>query len=112
MKKAWLLGVLSLGVTLGVGGQSYLIETVAGGYTIADGGPATNAFLHFPTDVVVDKNGNIFLADTGNQRIRKIAPNGVITTVAGTGTMGFSGDGGRAIDAQLNLPNGVAVDDS
>ena len=63
-------------------------------------------------DVAVDASGNLFIADTDNHRIRRVDPNGIITTVAGNGTGGFSGDGGLAISASLNEPYGVAVDDS
>jgi sugar lactone lactonase YvrE len=60
--------------------------------------------------VAVDSAGNLFIADSGNHRIRKVSPDGVIRTVAGNGTGGFSGDGGPATSAQLYHPNGVAVD--
>ena len=58
----------------------------------------------------MDATGNLFIADAGNQRIRKVGTNGIITTVAGNGTYGFSGDGGAATNAQLDNPAGVAVD--
>ncbi|MGD0778418.1 MAG: hypothetical protein ABSC05_37030, partial [Candidatus Solibacter sp.] len=95
-------------------GGGYLITTVvdatgsegSGG----DGGPATAAQLNFPTGVAVDAAGNLFIADTFNNRIRKVSANGTITTVAGTGARGFGGDGGPATAAQLNYPQGVAVD--
>lgn len=94
---------------------SGIITTVAGtgifGFT-GDGGPATGAHLAFPTDVAVDGAGDLFIADTLNRRVRKIDASGVIITVAGTGTFGFSGDGGPATDASLALPAGVAVDGS
>jgi sugar lactone lactonase YvrE len=88
------------------------ITTVAGtgGGFSGDGGPATSAQLSVPSGVAVDLAGNLFIADTGNNRIRKVDPAGTITTVAGTGAAGFSGDGGRAKKAQLNAPSGVAVD--
>ncbi|MFD1143640.1 T9SS type A sorting domain-containing protein [Larkinella insperata] len=89
------------------------ITTVAGngvGGFSGDGGPATQARLQFPTGVVVDSQGNLFIADPINQRVRKVASNGVITTVAGTGTAGFRGDGGAATSAQLNNPDELAVD--
>ena len=91
-----------------------IISTVAGngsgGYT-GDGGPATSAQLYYPLGVAVDSAGNIFTFDYSNQRIRKTdATTGIITTVAGTGTAGFSGDGGLATSAQLNNPNAVTVD--
>jgi trimeric autotransporter adhesin len=89
-----------------------VITTVAGnglqGFS-GDNGPAASAQLNSPYGVAVDSAGNLYIADTQNQRIRKVA-NGAIATIAGTGTQGFSGDNGPAINAQLNLPNGVAVD--
>ena len=66
--------------------------------------------LRAPRGVAVDDTGNIYIADTGNQRIRRVDPTGNMTTVAGTGSRGYSGDGGPAIQAQLNEPTGVAVD--
>jgi hypothetical protein len=73
-----------------------------------DGGPATSAALSFPSDTAVMPDGSILVADTGNDRIRKIAPNGIITTVAGT-TRGFGGDGGPATQAKLIQPRDVTV---
>lgn len=92
-----------------------LIHTVAGNGTqgaSGDGGPGTQAQLYAPTGIAVDRLGNLFIVDRGNSRIRKLAPNGVITTVAGTGSYGFCGDGGQATSACLYLPNGVSVDGS
>jgi TonB family protein len=74
-----------------------------------DGGKATSAQL-FPSGVAVDSAGNLYIADSVNQRIRKVTPAGAITPVAGNGTNGFSGDGGQATSAQLSSPRGVAVD--
>jgi sugar lactone lactonase YvrE len=92
-----------------------IITTVAGtngyGYS-GDGGPATNARLYYPYGVAVDLSGNLYIADTDNSRIRKVATNGIITTVAGTNGSGYSGDGGAAINSMLNDPRGVAVDSS
>lgn len=89
------------------------IHTVAGigtqGYS-GDNGPATSAQFHLPTDVAMDAEGNLFIADSHNSSIRKVTPDGVISTVAGNGTAGFSGDGGPATSAQLYGPVGVAVD--
>jgi sugar lactone lactonase YvrE len=91
---------------------SGVITTVAGngieGYS-GDGGPATGARLSAPEGVAVDSAGNLYFADTDNQRIRKIS-GGVITTLAGNGTPGYSGDNGPATNAQLNSPAGIAVD--
>ena len=89
-----------------------VIATVAGDGTWGyggDNGPATSAQLSGPWGVAVDSAGNLYIADTRNNRIRKVS-NGVITTVAGNGTPGFSGDNGPASNAQLNGPSGVAVD--
>ncbi len=76
---------------------------------IGDDGPAIDGQLFIPEAVAADYSGNIYIADFGNSRIRKIS-NGVITTVAGNGTAGFSGDGGRATSAQIAGPDGLAVD--
>src|SRR5439155_4780802 len=97
---------------------SSIISTVAGsnsGFTgnaafSGDGGPATEALLSDPHGVTVDGDGNLFIADTRNHRIRKVTPSGIISTVAGTGDAGFSGDGGSAAAAQLNFPTDVIVD--
>jgi sugar lactone lactonase YvrE len=89
-----------------------IITTVAGTGTAGfsgDNGPATSAQLYNPSGVVLDSVGNLYIADIGNNRVRKVT-NGVITTVAGTGTPGFSGDNGPATSAQLNSPSGIAVD--
>ncbi len=89
-----------------------IVTTVAGtgeqGFA-GDGGPATSALLDSPAGVAVDAAGNIYIADTHNQRVRKVS-NGTITTIAGTGTAGFSGDGGVATSAQLSNPTALAVD--
>jgi trimeric autotransporter adhesin len=75
-----------------------------------DGGPATAATLNGPSAVAIDAAGNILIADAWNNRIRKINTAGIISTIAGNGTAGFSGDGGPATSAALNQPTGVAVD--
>ncbi len=75
-----------------------------------DGGPATAAGLGNPTALAFDRSGNLLLADTWNNVIRKITPGGVISTIAGTGNAGNSGNGGAATAAKLNGPKGVAVD--
>jgi sugar lactone lactonase YvrE len=90
-----------------------VITTVAGSATkgfFGDGGPATAARLSGPYDVAVDGSGSLYIADTGNNRIRKVTPAGVISTVAGNNTNGWSGDGGPAIAASLSSPESVAVD--
>jgi sugar lactone lactonase YvrE len=87
-----------------------VIRTIAGtgqaGYS-GDGGPATSARLNTPSDVAVTADGTIYIADTMNNVVRKVAPDGTISTVAGTGVAGFSGDGGLGSDAKLNRPYGV-----
>jgi RHS repeat-associated protein len=90
-----------------------IITTVAGtgstGYS-GDGGLATAARLNRPYGVAVDADGNLFIADTHNHRVRRVSTDGIITTVAGTGVYGYSGDGAPATEAQLNWPRSVAVD--
>lgn len=88
------------------------IFTAAGNGTAGfggDGGSALLAELNFPDGVAVDSLGNFYIADTSNSRIRKVS-GGIINTIAGNGTAGFSGDGGPAISAELDFPSGVAVD--
>ena len=75
-----------------------------------DNGPAVNAQLSQPYGLAVDSAGNLYIADTANNRIRKIDPTGQITTIGGTGQAGFSGDGGPAVNAQLNQPMRLALD--
>jgi sugar lactone lactonase YvrE len=90
-----------------------IITIVAGNRTLGysgDGGPAVNAELHNPKGLAFDASGNLFIADTGNNVIRKMDPSGNITTVAGNGTSGYAGDGLAATNAALNQPSGVAVD--
>jgi uncharacterized protein (TIGR03437 family) len=100
-----------------------IITTVAGNASCCgfsgDGGPATAASLYNPTAVAVDSSGNLFIADTQNNRIRKVSTDGIITTIAGnppkcnlSSCRGFSGDGGPATLAELNQPTDVAVDAS
>jgi len=90
-----------------------IITTVAGGNGTqgfgGDGGPATSALLFGYYGIAVDPAGNLYIADAGNNRIRKVS-NGIITTVAGNGTPGFRGDNGPATSAELNGPQSVAVD--
>ncbi len=89
------------------------ITTVAGNGIAGfggDGGPATSASLNDPRGVAVDSFGNLFIADRSNHRIRRVDSAGNITTVAGNGAKGFSGDGGWATSARLAFPTGVAVD--
>jgi uncharacterized protein (TIGR03437 family) len=92
-----------------------IISTVAGDATegfSGDGGLAVNASINIPSDVAVDSAGNLYVADAGNNRIRKVNPAGVISTIAGTADNGFSGDGGSPTLAMLNHPWSVAVGSS
>ncbi len=75
-----------------------------------DGGQAINAEMHNPQGVAVDAVGNVYIADTFNDRIRMVTLDGVMHTVAGNGIAGFKGDGGQALNASLNHPEGIAVD--
>ncbi|MEO8601516.1 MAG: hypothetical protein ABI629_02960 [bacterium] len=95
-----------------IDGETGLIETVAGGGTsgfAGDGGNALNAKLNLPLDVAQDSAGNLYIADLNNNRIRKVTPNGQISTFAGNGNMSYSGDNGLATQAALYNPYGVAV---
>ncbi len=89
------------------------ISTVAGNGTFGysgNGGPATSAELDLPQGIAVDVNGDLYIADSSNNVIRKVTPDGLIATIAGTGTPGFSGDGGPATAAQLQYPRKLALD--
>src|SRR5882762_8157606 len=91
------------------------IETVAGlgfpGFS-GDGGPAVEARLNAPYGLALDLAGNLYIEDLGNNRLRRVYPDGVISTVVGTGQAGSGGDGGKASAAQLNGPRNVVVDSS
>ncbi len=99
---------------------SGIITTVAGSSAVStgligDGGLATSAILNSPRGVMVDSSGNLYIADSGNNRVRKVGTNGIINTIAGngtTGTVGMVGDGGPAINASLSVPVGMALDSS
>jgi DNA-binding beta-propeller fold protein YncE len=82
-------------------------DTYGGGYA-GDGGPLAKAKLFSATDLKFDAAGNFYIVDSGNHRIRAVR-NGAITTLAGTGNMGFGGDGGKASEAELNTPQKVAI---
>jgi hypothetical protein len=90
-----------------------VFTTVAGsgaaGYS-GDNGPATKAALNEPAGIAIDRRGNLYIADTLNNRVRKVDPDGIITTLAGTGRAGFSGDGWRASSVDVWSPTAVAVD--
>jgi sugar lactone lactonase YvrE len=88
------------------------IETIVGNGTAGyagDGGPAASAELNTPYGIAFDAQGNLYIADSGNNRVREVV-GGTISTVAGNGTQGFAGDGGPAVDAELYSPSGVAFD--
>src|SRR5207302_1078813 len=93
-------------------GVNGTITTVAGngqaGYA-GDGGPATQAQFATPVAIASDSAGNLYVTD-GGVRVRKVFVSGLVTTIAGAGTRGYSGDGGLATNAQLNGPTGLAVD--
>jgi sugar lactone lactonase YvrE len=96
-------------------GTDGVISTFAGNGSqgfAGDGGAATNGSLNGPNQLAVDASGNLYIADTGNNRIRKVDTQGNITTIAGDGTAGYSGDSGPATNASLRAPFGVAVDSS
>ena len=103
---------IPLWLAFALNGQSpaYVISTAAGSDWIGDGDPATQAILRQPGGVAADSRGNVYITETGGHRVRKLDRSGMITTVAGTGVAGFSGDGGPAIEAQLASPYGLAVD--
>ena len=90
--------------------SEFVAETVAG--LNIDNGPAAPARLNFPSGIALDLQGNIYFSDTENNRIRRVDADGNVSTLAGTGRRGYSGDGGNAIAASLDGPIGVAVDQS
>ncbi len=88
------------------------ISTVAGNGTAGgggDGGPATSASLRDPRGIAVGRDGSLYIADGAGQRVRRVTPDGIVRTIAGNGTLGFSGDGGPATDATFRSVYGVAV---
>src|SRR5207342_3372457 len=94
------------------------VTTIAGrpspfgtaGSFAGDGGPATNASFYNPRGLALGPDGSLYVADSLNHRIRKITPDGIINTIAGTGVAGFAGDGGPATSAQFNNPSLIALD--
>jgi len=90
-----------------------IITTIAGtgtsGFNATDQ-QAASAQISTPFGLAIDSSGNLYFTDSQNQRIRKVTPNGAISTVAGTGAAGFSGDGGQATAARLHFPTGLAID--
>jgi sugar lactone lactonase YvrE len=101
--------ILAGTMLLASGLAAQTVTTTAGGF-VGDGGPATKASFELPGFVVQDKSGNLYISDFSGQRIRKVTPAGTISTYAGTGISGFSGDGGPASSAQLSFPTGLVFD--
>ena len=107
------LAMLCFVLTMNFQVHGQIITTIVGGGTsgLGDGGPATAASIGLGASIALDASGNIYIADGNNQRVRKVdAATGIITTVAGTGIAGFSGDGGPASNAALNTPVGIKTD--
>jgi sugar lactone lactonase YvrE len=96
-------------LSLSSGALAQKVYTIAGGY-VGDGKPATSASLAFPTYAIFDPQGNLLISDGNNCRIRLINRAGTISTFAGTGICGFGGDGGKAVNAAINFPAGLALD--
>jgi sugar lactone lactonase YvrE len=92
-----------------VAGNHYGQGTLFGGYS-GDGGPATDAEFNYAKYIAVDKNGNLYISDLNNQRVRKVDSAGIINTIAGDGVPGYNGDGDKPASRELYAPKGVAVD--
>lgn len=104
------IAVFLLAPLLLLAGPRYQVEPFAGSNWIGDGGPAREALLFQSEGIAADRDGNVYLSDAQAHRVRRIRPNGMIETVAGTGSSGLAGDGGPATDAQLSAPYGLAID--
>jgi trimeric autotransporter adhesin len=94
---------------------TFTISTVIGngtGSDTGDGGPGVSATINAPGGLAFDAAGNLYISEQSGNRVRRVAPNGIITTVAGNGTAGSSGDGGPATAAELNTPTRVSIDSS
>lgn len=94
-----------------VNSTTQIVSTIAGGY-LGDGGKGTAANLSFPDGMGIDSKNNIYIADTDNHRVRELSASGTITTLAGNGMTGYSGDGGAAASSMLDYPYAVAADPS
>ena len=93
--------------------SAWFIDTYAGtDRPVKDGVAGTSSLLNSPANLVVDGSGNVIFADTNDHRVRKIAPNGIISTIAGSGVPGYAGDGGPAVSAKFISPQGLAIDAS
>ena len=106
-------GIISTIAGVANGSDSGIMGIIVyqGGFS-GDGGPATSAMLNDPESIALDRAGNVYISDVMNYRIRRVdAETGIITTVAGTGVAGYSGDGGLATEAQISTPSGIAVGD-
>jgi uncharacterized protein (TIGR03437 family) len=103
-----LFAVFSTGTS--VIAQSYSMTTVAGSSRLGDGNPATSVPLRYPYGVAQDTAGNIYFADASDNRVRRVGTDGKISTIAGTGVAGFSGDGGLATQAMFDGPQGIRLD--
>ncbi len=110
MRYALSIFLIAPGLFAQAAGTINTIAGTGGALFSGDGGAATLAGLNVAVDVSADRAGNLYIADQFNHRIRRVAANGIITTVAGTGTPGYSGDGGPAVNAQINTPTGVFAD--
>ena len=113
MKK--LIVVLTIFFSFRAQAQTYYINTIAGNGTAGysgDGGAATSAELGYPYSAVVDTAGNLYIGDYNNNRVRKVSPGGIISTIAGNGIRGFSGDGSAATSAEFYYVNDVIIDGS
>jgi len=89
---------------------TYTISTAAGSNNAGEGGPATSGFLNQPEGITLDARGAVYVADPNDNRVRKIASDGILRTIAGTGVAGFSGDNGPAEAAQVSSPYGICTD--
>lgn len=103
-------GYVSTVAGTGEGGKNWGVHTPGVGPAAGDGGLATHSVLEEPQGVAFDAHGNLYIADRDHDAIRKVDTNGIITTVAGTGVRGFSGDGGQATQAEIARPLSVAFD--
>src|SRR5579862_4385108 len=112
MKRLLLSSLLGAGMCIAqTTVPTYTVNTFTGGAPDGDGGWAADAVLRNPGGMIFDQDGNLYVEDMGNAKIRKITPGGLITTFAGTGEAGFSGDGGPASRAQINsYLTGLAMD--